>query len=234
MLPTTSSFDIAENPTDTAVLPVGSFEQHGRHLPLATDALVATVIAERIAQDHGLFRLPVIPIGCSHEHAAFPGTVSISAATLYAIVNDVVASLIRSGVGQLVVVNGHGGNYVLSNVVQEANANGLRMTLFPTSQDWDDARADAGLETTSHEDMHGGEGETSLLLHRFPDVVRAGFEHADHVADDRRHLLTQGISVYTRNGIIGRPSLASAAKGERLLTAFSRLCKDHLTVLRER
>ena len=234
MLPTTSSYDIAENPSDTAVLPVGSFEQHGRYLPLATDALIATAISERIAEDYQLFRLPVVPIGCSHEHAGFAGTVSISATTLFAIVNDVASSLARSGVRRLVVVNGHGGNYMLSNVVQEANVGTVRMALFPVAGDWEDARAEAGLETSAHEDMHGGEGETSILLHRFPDVVRPGFEDADHLANDRRHLLSEGMRAYTTSGIIGRPSRASAEKGERLLTAFSRLFKEHLTVLRER
>ena len=234
MLPTTSSIDIAANPTDTAVLPVGSFEQHGHHLPLITDALIATAIAERIAADYELFCLPVIPLGCSHEHAAFAGTVSISPTTLYAMVNDVARSLAVSGVRRLVVVNGHGGNYVLSNVVQEANLGDLRMALFPTSADWNDARSEAGLQTSAHEDMHGGEGETSILLHRFPDVVRPGFENADHIEDDRRHLLTEGMRPYTTSGIIGRPSLATAEKGDRLLTAFSRLFKAHMTVLRDR
>ena len=233
MLPTASSLDVAENPTETAVLPVGSFEQHGRHLPLITDALIATAIAERIAEDYQLFRLPVMPIGCSHEHADFPGTVSISAVTLYAVVNDIATSLASSGVRRLVVVNGHGGNYVLSNVVQEANAKGLPMALFPVSADWDNARAEAGLVTSNHDDMHGGEAETSILLHCFPEVVRAGFEYADHVVSDRRHLLSEGMRPYTTSGIIGRPSLASAEKGERLLSAFSRLFKAHLTVLRE-
>ncbi len=108
------------------------------------------------------------------------------------------------------------------------------MALFPTSSDWDDARTDAGLESSAHEDMHGGEGETSILLHRFPDVVRSGFENADHVANDRRHLLSEGMRPYTTSGIIGRPSLATTDKGERLLAALSRLFKEHLTVLRER
>jgi creatinine amidohydrolase len=234
MLPTTSSYDAAENPTDTAVLPVGSFEQHGHHLPLSTDSLIATAIAERIAADYELMLLPVIPLGCSHEHAGFAGTVSISATTLYAVVTDVASSLARSGVHRLVVVNGHGGNYVLANVVQEANVGEQRMALFPASADWDDARAEAGLETSAHEDMHGGEGETSILLHRFPEVVRPGYEDVDHVVNDRRHLLSEGMRHYTSSGIIGRPSLASAEKGERLLTVFSRLFKQHLAVLRER
>jgi creatinine amidohydrolase len=82
--------------------------------------------------------------------------------------------------------------------------------------------------------MHGGEGETSILLHRFPEVVRSGYEDVDHVVNDRRHLLSEGMRHYTSSGIIGRPSLASAEKGGRLLAVFSRLFKQHLAVVRER
>src|SRR3954468_14480139 len=193
MLPTMTSHEAADLNADVAVLPVGSFEQHGHHLPLSTDALIATAIAERVAQDHALLQLPVITLGCSHEHAGFPGTVSIKATTLYAVVNDVAESLAGSGIERLLVVNGHGGNYVLSNVVQEANSRARRMALFPQSSDWNDARAEAELQTSNHQDMHGGEGETSILLHRFPEVVRPSFTEADHLADERRHLLTVGM-----------------------------------------
>lgn len=233
MLPIESSPDVAALGADVAVLPVGSFEQHGGHLPLTTDALAATAIAERIAQDYGLFRLPVMPLGCSHEHAGYAGTVSITASTLYAVINDVAESLARDGIECLVVVNAHGGNYVLANVVQEANARGRRMALFPQNEDWKDARTDAGLTTSNHEDMHAGEAETSILLYRFPDVVRETYPEADHLADDRRHLHTTGIRPYSESGVIGRPSLASPRKGERLLDAFSHLFKTRLSTLRD-
>jgi creatinine amidohydrolase len=108
------------------------------------------------------------------------------------------------------------------------------MVLFPQPDDWNDARLDAQLVTSNHADMHGGEAETSILLHRYPEVVRSGYEAADHMVDDRRHLLTEGMQRYAPEGIIGSPSLASADKGRRLLEALSGLFKSHLAVLRDR
>ncbi|MEV4613792.1 creatininase family protein [Kitasatospora sp. NPDC049258] len=214
-----------------AVLPVGSFEQHGAHLPLTTDTVIASLIAQRIATDHDLFLLPPITVSCSHEHAAMPGTVSISAATLYAMVNDIWKSLQASGVPGLIIVNGHGGNYVLSNVVQEANTTGPNLALFPVRDDWHRARDEAGLESTGAEDMHGGELEVSLLLHGAPHLVLDGIEGDDHSAPTRPHLLTLGMAGYTENGIIGSPSLGTAVKGKAILDSLTRSAAAHLDVL---
>jgi creatinine amidohydrolase len=229
---TATSHDEANRAADVAVLPVGSFEQHGGHLPLATDTLIASAIAERIANDYHLTVLPPITIGCSHEHADFSGTVSIRSTTLHAIITDVAESLERAGIQKLVVVNGHGGNYVLSNAVQESNVSERRMALFPRSEDWTDARRAAGVTTTNHEDMHGGEAETSILLATAPETVRSTYINADTTAADRRHLLTIGIHGYSSSGVIGRPSLASAEKGQLLLNDLSTEFKQHLEVLR--
>lgn len=222
LLPTATSADERARAARTAVLPVGSFEQHGEYLPLITDTVVACLVAGRIAADYGGLLLPPITISCSHEHAGFAGTVSISARTLMAVIEDIDESLRASGVENLVIVNGHGGNYSLRNVVQQSTTVRPRMALFPASEDWVAARADAGCETGSHEDMHGGELEVSLLLHGAPELLRAGYESADHAADERADLLTLGMSAYTSSGILGRPSLGTADKGAAVLDGLSR------------
>jgi creatinine amidohydrolase len=228
---TATSRDERQRRARVAVLPVGSFEQHGDFLPLITDTLVACVIARRLSTEYGLFLLPPVTLSCSHEHTGFAGTVSISAETLIAVVTDVAESLHRSGVDRLAIVNGHGGNYVLSNIVQQANVGDPRMTLFPGRTEWDTARTAARLQTTTSEDMHAGELEVSLLLHAYPELVGDDFRHGDWQADERPHLLVTGMRGYTESGVIGRPSLATAEKGRTLLDSLARSFKDHLALL---
>jgi creatinine amidohydrolase len=220
LLPTDTTLDVRERGASVAVLPIGSHEQHGPHLPLATDTLVATVLARELANAHPVWLLPPVTISCSHEHAAWAGTVSISATTLASVVRDVAASVRHQGVPSLVLVNGHGGNYVLGNVVQEASVTGPPIALFPQEQDWLAARADAGLESSYLSDMHAGELETSILLHTHPHLVRAPVQ--DETADDRRHLLSRGMQAYTSSGVVGRPTLASAEKGRAVLASLVR------------
>ncbi|HEV7653185.1 MAG TPA: creatininase family protein [Mycobacteriales bacterium] len=228
-----TSGEVGRRAAGVAVLPIGSFEQHGSFLPLGTDTVVASAIAGRISAENDLFLLPPVTISCSHEHSAFPGTVSISAGTLAAVVRDIAASLDRSGVTKLVLVNGHGGNYVLSNVAQEANVGARRMLLFPGRADWDAARAAGGLVTSTSADMHAGELEVSILLAVRPDLVGAAYADpaSDTDAPDRPDLLMLGMQAYTRNGVIGRPSLGTAAKGHAVLDSLSRSFRPHVVLL---
>jgi creatinine amidohydrolase len=211
---------------------VGSFEQHGRHLPLATDTIVACAVAEVVATRYDLLLLPPITFSCSHEHSGFSGTVSISASTLQQVIRDIARSLEQQGIRRLALVNGHGGNYVLGNIVQEANVGERRMALFPHRDDWEHARKAGGLVTGNHEDMHGGELETSILLHAAPDHVRPGYEDEDHVASERAHLYIVGMAGYTQSGLIGRPSLADAEKGRLVLDDLAQSFEAHLVRLR--
>ncbi len=228
---TATSAQAARQGAAVAVLPVGSFEQHGSFLPLATDTMIASLIAQRIAADYDLFLLPPVAIGCSHEHSAFPGTVSISAATLAAVIGDVRQSLRGQGIGKLALVNSHGGNYVLSNVVLEANAGGQRMTVFPVREDWDKARKESGCVASTSQDMHAGELEVSLLLHADPDLVRPGYQDGDHLATPRPHLLITGMKGYTSTGVIGLPSHGTAGKGKAILDSLSQSFAAHLNLL---
>ncbi|MFG1888133.1 creatininase family protein [Micromonospora sp. NPDC049051] len=235
LLPIITSTDVATHAPDVAILPVGSYEQHGSFLPLTTDTIVATAITAAIAQRHNLLVLPPVTVSCSHEHARWPGTVSISHQTLSAIIEDIRASLAANGITRLAIVNGHGGNYVLSNIVQTANATALgSMTLFPTHADWRKARQDAGLNSDAHRDMHAGELEVSILLHVQPHVVGGHFVDEDHVADERPMLLVHGMGAYTKTGVIGRPSAGTAAKGRALLASLAKSFDDHLTILQAR
>lgn len=194
---------------------------------------MASAIAREITRAYPVMLLPPITISCSHEHARWPGTVSISARTLHQVVTDIAASLAESGIHRLVLVNGHGGNYVLANIVQEASVRGPGMALFLQGRDWNRARADAGMLTDAHEDMHAGELETSVLLATYPGVIRSGNETADWSADDRPHLLTLGMGAYTKTGVIGRPSLGTEAKGHAALESLVRSFDALLAILDE-
>jgi creatinine amidohydrolase len=95
-------------------------------------------------------------------------------------------------------------------------------SLFPSARPsrQQQPRIAANMLTNDHEDMHAGELETSLLLHACPDLVRDGYQDADHTANERIGLLTTGMSAYTTSGVIGRPSLATAPKGKVALDSL--------------
>src|SRR5215510_3564632 len=111
----------AENTTDEirrgrprmAILPVGATEQHSRHLPLATDTLVVEAVAQRVAKKLNAYCLPALPFSISHMHRGSHGSVWLRNQTLVSVVRDIAVSVRHDGFKQLVLLNGHGGNFIL-------------------------------------------------------------------------------------------------------------------------
>ncbi len=196
------------------MVPIGSLEQHGPHLPLSTDSVIATKVAEELARELGAFLLPCLPYSCSIEHSAFPGTVWLSPETLASVVRDVVSSLLRQGFDVVVLVNGHGGNMVLRPVVRSLNllSGAVRVILVDVASIMCELAAG---------DLHAGEVETSIMMHLRPELVRRVPEGLDEVPEAPREYLDYlGFRGLCSRGVWGRPSRASSERGEKYLLAI--------------
>lgn len=202
------------------ILPIGSYEQHGKHLPMVTDTLMALALSQSIAKAHQSHVLSPITISCSQEHDGFYGSTWISATTLLQMLQDILKSVERSGIDKLVIISGHGGNYGVSHFAQEMNIEKPRVLILPAKQHHNQAAKAAGLEKTMSEDMHGGEYETSVLLSAYPEYVKVD-EIRDHESTNRPLLTLLGMKEYTQEGIIGFPSLATKEKGDKFLVAIA-------------
>jgi mycofactocin system creatininase family protein len=205
----------------TVLVPVGSTEQHGPHLPLDTDTVIAEAVCRRVAEmldDPALLVTPAIAFGSSGEHQDFPGTVSIGTEALRMMVTELVRSL-RTWAGRVVLVNGHGGNVVaLARAVDQLRREGHDVCwLACESEDLD---------------LHAGRSETSLLLHLCPQRVRleaAAIGNTDPIDVLLPALVRHGVRPVAPNGVLGDPTHATATEGGRLLDEMARRFVDLLT-----
>ncbi|KPK68126.1 MAG: creatininase, partial [Acidithiobacillales bacterium SM23_46] len=158
---------------DVAMLPVGSIEQHGPHLPLDTDAFDAEHLACEVARkctNPIPLVLPLIPYGVSYHHADFSGTISISNETLAKLVYEVGMSVARNGVTKLVIINGHGGNAPALHFAAQLITRDAHIFTCVDTGETSDTDVSAMAETSS--DIHAGEIETSTSLAVRPELVR--------------------------------------------------------------
>lgn len=228
---TETCYQIAARKPRFAVIPIGSFEQHGKHLPVTTDTLIAGLIGKAVCDQAGGLLVSPLTVSCSHEHAGFPASLSISTETFVGVLKDLIASIEAQKIPLTVLINAHGGNYVTGNVAQESNVDRAHVFLCPTRQHWQNAMVYAGIEKSISEDMHGGEVETSILLHAMPEVVQTDLIE-DWEATSRPLLTLYGMKHYTKSGIIGFPSKATSEKGSRLLDKLTaEICNDIESIL---
>jgi creatinine amidohydrolase len=166
-----TSPDVGAAAGRVAVVPVGATEQHGPHLPLATDTLLATAVARAIvAGSPSLVLGPVLALGCSEHHMGFPGTVSLRAPAFVATVTDVCRSLAAASL-DVVLLNAHGGNRApLGVALGELAAQGIRAHALTY---WDLLAEEAAAEFGDPDACgHACALETSLMLHLHPELVR--------------------------------------------------------------
>lgn len=214
------------------VLPLGATEQHGRHLPVATDQLIADALAVRLddACDNKLLIMPGLPATCSEHHMAFPGTLTLDHETFAGVVTQMVSSAARHGFCRFLLLNAHGGNMAIGGVVAEQLAARLPNAeiVFGTWFRMAAAALAPLVEGTYPAVGHACEFETSLILALRPELV-----DCDAIVDDgipssspllRADLLTGGPTVRSQpfdkistTGVWGKPSLATAAKGQAIL-----------------
>jgi creatinine amidohydrolase len=239
--PRLSKLEVAQIPKDDAlvVLPVGAVEQHGPHMPVFTDTLISEVLLteafHQLPDDANIWLLPAIPYGKSTEHLGHPGTITLSATTLMAVVMDIAKSLARSGLQKLALVNTHGGNTDLLNMMAREIRIETGLAVFRLDPGGLGGADEWITPQEKQAGIHAGDMETSLVMSAVPHWVHmeeAPTEFPNY--PDSRYLGLRNrafawvMDDLSHSGISGDASQATVQKGEAMRAAYGALIAEAL------
>lgn len=218
------------------IQPVGAIEQHGPHLPLVVDAAIGAAVVgqalEKLDPDIPTYALPTLCYGKSNEHWHFPGTITLSAQTLLAVLTEVAESFYRAGFRKLVLLNSHGGQpQVLEIAARDIHLQYADLMVFPLFI-WQVPHIAKELLTPKEQELgiHAGDAETSLMLSILPEQVKmaaAIAEYPQNLPKDSLLSLEGNLPFawvtrdLTQSGVLGDPTPATQEKGDRLLASLA-------------
>ncbi len=215
----------------TAILPLGSLEEHGPHLPLGLDAMHAYALAQATAAVRPCLVAPPLFYGLCRSSAQHPGTVGISGDSLRAMVHDIGVGLWRQGIHCLCLLTGHAGGTHQSSLVEAGErlleTTGLEVAVVCVL----DLLEEAAPLIECEGDSHAGEVETSLALHLWPALVKGGAPRA-FPTFPRFRLVRDKLSHWP-SGVWGDPGPASAEKGRKFLEVEAKALAAVLAGLEE-
>ena len=208
---------VSQNP-DLAILPVGSIEQHGAHLPVGTDWYIATAVGRLTAERTGGYLLPALPVSTCREHMGKKGSVWMDPDIFYNMILSMVSSLKEQGFRRVLTLQCHGGIFILPPTVRQANAL-HNPDLMMVNIDF--GYLPKEITGFGEGEIHAGESETSLMLHIAPETVHMDRAVTSWPTVPRPYLNYGSIFRASPSGVWGDPTIATAEKGEKILTAMA-------------
>jgi len=202
----------------SCILTVGSYEQHGQHLPLATDILIPLSLAKELKRRTDTFCFPPVSVGLSDCHLFFPGTLSLRADTFYCLLTDILLSIYSHGFTHCLIINGHGGNTpVIQDVIAHLSSASpaCKTSLFEW---WNDKNVQAYMsEVWNEQEYHASAPETSLMLYLHPELVDMAKASGHPVNQSTLTPDARQFYEWYPSGSAGiHPHLASAVHGEKI------------------
>jgi len=213
--------EIEDANPEIAVVTIGAIEQHSTHLPIGTDFLMGGVLARKVAEALDAYLLPVLPFSNSQEHQDFFGTVWLQPTTLRQVVMDVCRALKHHGIRKVLVMECHGGNWILKPTIREINLNDPEMMAILAGPGTMTAKLH-GAKIQLHCTMR----ETALMMHAFPELVRelpedfqpeVGREYLDYV----------GMRAVAPTGVWGTPNAATPEMGKETIDDMVKAIVDY-------